>query len=106
MPELLSPEEPITEPFGKCQTIAPPEVDYPRQVVLLTLKLAPHSVPELYHTTGIPIVVLGRIITALMKERLVHTSQGSAGAATKFAAMPINQSEPATPGFLPLARSL
>jgi hypothetical protein len=100
--------EPITEPFRKCETMAPPpERDYARSVVLVTLKLSAHTVPELYHVTGIPVATLSRIITGLMRERVIRTvHDGSHATATKFIAVDIDQSLPAIPGFLPLVSTL
>ncbi len=102
-----TPEEPITEPFRRCETTQPPaERDYVRHVVLLTLTLSAHSVPELYHATGIPVATLARVITGLMRERIVRTVQGPHATATKFIAVAIDQSRSTTAGFLPLVSTL
>jgi hypothetical protein len=74
----------IPEPFTKCNTIAPPVIDYRHHCVLLTLGLAPHSVAELWHATGIPVAELGPIVTQLFRDAYIRIIPRERAGVTRY----------------------
>lgn len=75
----------IPEPFAKCSTTRPAGLDYRCHCVLLTLGLAPHSLPELWHATGIPVTELGPIVTQLYRDAYVRLVPRERSGVTRYA---------------------
>lgn len=73
-----------SEPFRKCNTIAPSGFNYRHHCVLLTLGLAPHSVAELWHATGIPVAELGPIVTQLFREAYIRVIPRERSGVTRY----------------------
>lgn len=80
----VSQPESASEPFSKCSTIAPPGLDYRHHCVLLTVSLSPHSLPELWHATGIELAELGPIVTMLFRDQYIRVVPRERGGVTRY----------------------
>jgi hypothetical protein len=65
----------MNEPFAMAPSVRPGPVtaqDYRHKCILLTLRLAPQSVPELYEATGIPMAELEQLVHQLLAHRYIR----------------------------------